>query len=52
MISIGKFRGLLYWLAKILGDVNAVRRNKVGRRVMRRIAGKLTGRLLFSKFFR
>jgi len=38
------FRGLLYWLAKVLGDVNAVKRGKVGRRLLRRQTGKLTGR--------
>ena len=46
-----KFRGFLYWLAKLLGDINAVKKGKVGRRVGRRIAGKATGRL-FGKIFR
>ena len=44
--TIGKTRGLLYWLAKFLGDVQAVRQNRVPRRIGRRIAGKVTGRLL------
>ena len=44
-------RGILYFIAKILGDVNAVKKNKVGRRVGRRIAGKATGRL-FRKIFK
>ena len=35
-MSIGKTRGLLYWLARILGDVNAVKKGKVGKRVARR----------------
>lgn len=38
------FRSFLYWLAKMLGDVNAVRRGRVGKRVARRAAGKVTGR--------
>ena len=45
-----KFRGFLYWLAKILGDINAVKKGKVGRRVGRRIAGKVTGRFLGKLF--
>jgi hypothetical protein len=45
------FRSFLYWLAKFLGDVNAVKKNKVGKRVQRRIAGKITGRGL-GKLFR
>ena len=47
---VNKFRGLLYTLAKLLGDVNAVAKGKVGRRVGRRIAGKLTGRALWRLF--
>ena len=43
-------RNLLYWLARLLGDVNAVGKGKVGRRAARRIAGKLTGRGLRRLF--
>lgn len=50
-MSINKARGLLYRLGKLLGDVQAVRKGKVGRRVARRVAGKTTGRL-FRKLFR
>lgn len=50
-MSINKSRGFLYLLAKILGDVNAVKKGKVGKRVARRVAGKGTGRLL-GKFFK
>ncbi len=39
-------RSLLYWLARILGDVNAVRRGRIGQRIVRRVAGKATGRAL------
>ncbi len=44
-------RGLLYFIAKLMGDWNAVRKGKVGRRVARRVAGKATGRGL-GRFFR
>lgn len=43
-------RAFLYWLAKLLGDVNAVKKGKVGRRVARRAAGKVTGRALGKLF--
>jgi hypothetical protein len=44
------FRSFLYWLARLLGDVNAVMKGRVGRRVARRVAGKGVGRL-FGKWF-
>ena len=50
-MSINKTRGFLYSLAKLLGDVNAVHKGKVGRRVARRVAGKATGRT-FKKIFK
>ena len=49
-MSISKTRGFLYWLARLLGDVNAVKKGKVGRRVGRRIAGKVSGRGLRKLF--
>jgi hypothetical protein len=39
-------RGWLYLIAKLMGDVNAVQKGRVGRRIGRRIAGKATGRAL------
>ena len=45
-MGISKIRGLLYLIARLLGDVNAVRRGTVGKRIARRIAGKASGRLL------
>ena len=50
-MTIGKLRGFLYWLARLLGDINAVRRGRIGQRIGRRLAGKVTGRLL-GKLFR
>lgn len=44
-------RSFLYALARFLGDLNAVKRGTVGKRIGRRIAGKITGRGL-GKFFR
>lgn len=49
-MSINKSRGLLYKLARILGDVNAVQKGRVGRRVGRRVAGRATGRGLGKLF--
>jgi len=49
-MSIGKTRGFLYRLARLLGDVNAVQKGKIGRRIARRTAGKLTGRGLWKLF--
>ena len=37
-------RSLLYKTARIMGDVNAVKKGTVGKRVARRAAGKVTGR--------
>jgi len=44
------FRGLLYLLARLVSDVNAVKKGKVGRRVGRRAAGKVTGKGLGKLF--
>ena len=44
-------KSLIYTLLKLSNDVNAVQKNKVGRRVARRVAGKATGKL-FGKVFR
>ncbi|MFP5111822.1 hypothetical protein ACSU64_05520 [Bacillaceae bacterium C204] len=49
-MTIGKIRSILYSIAKILGDTNAVKRGKVGKRIERRVVGKITGRLLGKLF--
>jgi hypothetical protein len=36
-------RGLLYTLARLMGDVSAVKKGTVGKRVGRRVVGKATG---------
>lgn len=50
MPSINKVRSALYKVARILGDVNAVKRGKPGKRVARRLAGRATGRGLGRLF--
>lgn len=45
-MTINKIRGFLYLAGKILGDINAAQKGKLPQRILRRIAGKLTGRLL------
>ena len=57
-MTISKIRSALYWLAKVLGDVQAgskAARNgsakPVTDRIARRYAGRMTGRLL-GKLFR
>ncbi len=44
------FRSLLYRLARMLGDVNAVRRGRVGRRIARRTTGRGAARILGRLF--
>lgn len=43
-------RSFLYKFARFLGDVNAVKKGRVGRRIGRRIAGRATGRGLRRLF--
>lgn len=50
-MSISKTRGLLYQIARLLGDFQAARKGRVGKRVARRLAGRSTGRAL-RKLFR
>ena len=50
-MSLNHIRTILYTLAKLLGDVNAVEKGKISRRIGRRLVGKLAGRL-FGKLFR
>lgn len=43
-------RSFLYLLARLLGDFSAARKGRIGRRIARRSAGKLTGRLFRNLF--
>ena len=45
-MKISKIRGSLYKSSRILGDVEAVEEGRVGKRVERRLLGRITGRLL------
>lgn len=44
-ITIGKTRSALYKTAKLLGDVNSVKRGTVGQRVTSRVVGKVSGKI-------
>jgi hypothetical protein len=43
-------RGFLYALARLMGDYGAVRRGTVGRRIARRVAGRMATRALWRLF--
>ena len=43
-LTIGKIRSFLYRTDKTLGDVNAVKRNKIGTRITNRVTGKISSR--------
>jgi len=49
--SFSQTRSALYKTARILGDIQAVSGGKAGKRIIRRLAGRATGRLL-GKIFR
>jgi len=48
---MSKLRGSLYKAARILGDIESVSRGRVGKRIARRAAGKMTGRALGKTCF-
>lgn len=47
---MGRTRSSLYKAARIMGDVNAVKKGRVGKRVTRRVTGRATGRGLRRTF--
>jgi len=49
-MSINRTRGTLYQLARLLGDIQAVKSGRVGRRIGRRVTGRITGRGLGRLF--
>ena len=49
-LTVNKVRSGLYLLARLLGDVQAVRSGRIGRRILRRAAGRVTGRFLGRLF--
>jgi hypothetical protein len=44
-MTVARTRSVLYRLARLLGDYQAIRRSTVGRRAARRVYGRATGRL-------
>ena len=48
--SISSTRGFLYSFAKLLGDFDSIGKKRVSKRVGRRVAGKITSRLLGGLF--
>ncbi len=49
-MMLAKVRRLLYLIARLMGNVNAVQRGTVGKRVARRATGKVAGRGLRRLF--
>jgi hypothetical protein len=49
-VTIGRTRSVLYWLARFLGDYQAVKNGRIGKRIARRAAGRVTGRGLGRLF--
>ena len=43
-VTVNKTRGFLYLLAKWLGDFQAARKGRVGKRIARRAAERATGK--------
>lgn len=44
--TIGKTRRVGYGLMRLLGDVNSVRRGRIGQRVANRALGRVAGRAI------
>lgn len=44
-MSLPKLRALLFRLSRLLGDVQAVRRGRIGARIQNRMVGKMLGRV-------
>ncbi len=49
-MSVSSTRSLLYTIAPLLGDYQAVKRGTVGKRILRRMAGKAAGRAMGRLF--
>tara|TARA_Y100000741_G_C18039276_1_gene471652 strand:- start:18 stop:179 length:162 start_codon:yes stop_codon:yes gene_type:complete len=48
---ISNIRSILYKSGKILGDIQAIRNKRIGKRIGYRIVGKFSSKL-FGKFFK
>lgn len=49
-MRINNLRRIFYMIARILGDVNAAKKGRLGKRVARRAAGRSTGKVLRRLF--
>jgi hypothetical protein len=49
-VTVGQTRSPRYSLARLLGDYQAVKNGRVGKRIARRAAGRVTGRGLGRLF--
>ncbi|GFP24717.1 hypothetical protein HKBW3S43_01040 [Candidatus Hakubella thermalkaliphila] len=49
-MGISKTRSFLYSLARLLGDLSAVQKGTVGKRIVRRATGKIAGKALRKAF--
>jgi hypothetical protein len=49
-MKINQIRTVLYFIARILGDISAILSGNIGKRAARRAAGKLTGKGLKRLF--
>ena len=45
-MTLSKLRNLLYKTARVLGDVQAVRRGRIVKRIHNRIVGRLSSKIL------
>ena len=45
-MTFNQVRSLFYLIARVMGDINAVRRGTIGQRLVRKAAGRVTGGLL------
>jgi hypothetical protein len=43
-MKINKLRSVLYLFSRVLGDINAVNKGKVGKRIGRRVVGRAAGK--------
>jgi len=49
-MTINSIRNILYSIARLLGDVNAIQKGKIGQRIVRRTTGRMTGKMLQKIF--
>jgi len=42
-------RGALYFIARLIGDINAIRKGRIGKRVYNRMVGRLLSKLFIRR---